>query len=231
MDVEDLTRLYVTLFASEADPNCAVELVSVDPELQSCLDGVDLGVEEEISMSPQDLATDLGFSDGLPFLFNRIRHNSGFNPWDDPQLFEHASIFHDEEHTVPLKLHWHQLAGVRAVLRRVFEKEQRLTEPCTGVLIADEVGLGKTAMAIAIIAFLTHLVWLKSGDAQMPPIIRTFFNQSVAPSACILWGYLIYSAPPVSGRRGGDPHSTPPGGRPWNPVAPVGEGDQDVLPV
>jgi len=66
----------------------------------------------------------------------------------------------------PQGLHYHQLAGVHAVIRKVFSNKP--TEgPCPGILLADEVGLEKMAMAISLMA----LVLLQASEVPLPLII------------------------------------------------------------
>ncbi|KXN81008.1 Nuclear protein STH1/NPS1 [Leucoagaricus sp. SymC.cos] len=49
-----------------------------------------------------------------------------------------------------------------------------------GVLIGDEVGLGKTAQSIATIAFINQLIYLQTEKKKLPPVIaeRPFLNRS-----------------------------------------------------
>lgn len=73
-----------------------------------------------------------------------------------------------------LYLHWHQLCGVHAVVRINFT-ETPAPNRCCGVLIADDVGLGKTFQAAATIAFLSELymrqMLRRSKSVPLPPII------------------------------------------------------------
>jgi TATA-binding protein-associated factor len=78
----------------------------------------------------------------------------------------------------PLALHWHQLAGVHAIMRMNFTKNPVSSDHRCGMLIADEVGLGKTFQAATTIAFLSDLVMCQklsqSQPVTFPPIIRKF---------------------------------------------------------
>lgn len=143
----------------------------LDPSLKDCLEGVDLGVEEEITMDMTTLATDLGFDNGLPFLFNRSRHSMDLNTWDSPLSFDIKDASFDQDYVTPLSLHWHQVAGIHSILRHVFSPEPDV-DHCCGMLVADEVGLGKTAMAIGIISSVSHFIWLQEHKSPLPPILR-----------------------------------------------------------
>lgn len=132
---------------------------------------VDPSADMESKLSPEALASNLGFLDGLPFLFARHRHRGGITSWDSGKghLFEAAKA--DENPDMNRNaLHWHQLYGVHKQVRLFFTPEPQAARPC-GILVADEVGLGKTYQAIAMIAFLTDLVMRQKVGGKMPPII------------------------------------------------------------
>lgn len=130
------------------------------------LQGVDLGVEEEFPLDSNSLAGALGFNKLLPFQFNGTRHPTGLNAWSSPEEFKNVN------HLIPLSLHWHQLAGIHSIIRNTFTTQPDSTH-CTGMLIADEVGLGKTAMVVATIATLNHFFWIQNhtDNAPLPPIL------------------------------------------------------------
>jgi TATA-binding protein-associated factor len=132
---------------------------------------VDPGVEVEWNMPPNALSQNLGFRSHRPLLFNKFRHKSGVTPWDHPNIFERSNV-----DLVPIKLHWHQLAGTHAILRRFLSPESSFAP--SGILIADEVGLGKTLQALAVIAWLTECVGRQAASTQIPPILG---KSSVTP--------------------------------------------------
>lgn len=134
-------------------------------------DGADPGVEVEALMSPAVLARNLGFSPEtmLPPVFNHYRHTGGLNSWDEPSAFNDANP-ENLESLEPFTLHWHQLAGVHALIRMTFTPEPAPGH-CTGVLVADDVGLGKTFQAITVIAVLAALIHCQSTvKSKTPPI-------------------------------------------------------------
>jgi len=81
-------------------------------------------------------------------------------PWDDQSIFN-VSKNRIPSHLSILGLHWHQLAGIHSIVCTIFIATEDLSHPC-GVLIGDEVGLGKTAQAIGVIAFLNMVIFLQS---------------------------------------------------------------------
>jgi hypothetical protein len=169
-DLEELVQLYEQYFRTyddEQNQPIFREIVSV--QLQDT-DVADLGMEVEANLSVIDLAQSLGFvQDNLPFQFNRFRNIAGLTPWDKPELF--TTSLQQTDSLIPLKLHWHQLAGVHSIIRSAFTKTASPGH-CTGILECDEVGLGKTALAITVIGFLNQAVTLQVAKKPLPPILR-----------------------------------------------------------
>jgi TATA-binding protein-associated factor len=127
----------------------------------------ELGMEGEARLSPRALAKALGFVDKLPYQFNNTRHMTGLNPWDQPESFQAPTQLN------PLKLHWHQLAGVHSMARNIFTSEA--TQSMRGILVADEVGLGKTALSVAFIAFVNQVKVIQDRNQKLPAVIRESF--------------------------------------------------------
>ena len=185
-DVADVIALYLDFFNSTSTAD-SVALTSQQPlpglTLETPLDGGDPGIEIEANLQPQDLSTNLGFQDGLPITFNTHRHKGGLSAWDQPELFDPAVVAQNPE-MERIALHWHQLAGVHAILRMLFTKDPTPTTPekARGVLISDEVGLGKTFQAATTVAFLSdvimrqHLRQSQPHLAPNPPLIGKLFT-------------------------------------------------------
>ncbi|THU88715.1 hypothetical protein K435DRAFT_305531 [Dendrothele bispora CBS 962.96] len=176
-DIAYLRNLYMQYFESDDDDSSQPPITeSHEPEipLEDILDG-DLGMEEEAKMDPATLSQSLGFKNHLPYQFNSLRHCAGATPWDSPDIFERP----DSNDLTPLRLHWHQEAGVHSILRSVFAETPQ-TPKCTGMLIADEVGLGKTALCLSTIAALNQLLRLQEMSQPLPPVLRSrqFLNGS-----------------------------------------------------
>ncbi|TFK31185.1 P-loop containing nucleoside triphosphate hydrolase protein, partial [Crucibulum laeve] len=172
-DIASLMELYHKLFSDLDDTEVNVDLEAMDPTWMEKLKGVDLGVEMEIHLSPDELSESLGFTSGLPFLFNPKRHRAGFNQWDDEKYFSLGEPEYLEGDISDSTLHWHQTAGVHSIIRNMFSETPE-PEKCTGMLIADEVGLGKTAVTITTLAFLSHIVWLQERKIPLPPIMKKY---------------------------------------------------------
>lgn len=77
------------------------------------------------------------------------------------------------------RLLWHQLAGTTAMVGKMWTSEKAPERCVPGTLLADGVGVGKTAQVMAVIAF-TQAVYLieravakGSTTLKRPPIIGT----------------------------------------------------------
>jgi hypothetical protein len=179
-DIVDVLLLYRD-FANQPHIADAVSLEDQQPSLSVKFaeynGNSDPGVEIESSMEPSLLAERLGFPDGVPLLFNKYRHRDGLiTPWDTnvAHLFEPEAA-QDNEDMVPFVPHWHQLAGTHAVLRKVFNSEQD-KDACTGMLVADDVGLGKTCQATLIISALADAVQLRKKEKELPPLLGALLS-------------------------------------------------------
>ncbi|KAJ3497670.1 hypothetical protein NLJ89_g10318 [Agrocybe chaxingu] len=172
-DVADVIALYREYFDTlDTDENDALEIQhpAFKFTFSQHVEDADPGVEVESAMTPEELAANLGFINGLPLLFNTHRHTGGLTPWTAPDAFEEANM-RDNPLFVPIALHWHQAAGVHAQIRMIFSKASSPGR-CTGALVADEVGLGKTFQAAALIASLADMVLRQTTGTPLPPIIQ-----------------------------------------------------------
>ncbi|KAF8889787.1 P-loop containing nucleoside triphosphate hydrolase protein [Infundibulicybe gibba] len=168
-DVADLVRLYDDLFSTDqGEVNSFAARAEVDEALCKLPHDGDVGVDVELSMDENRLSHELGFAKCRPFQFSALRHHLGLNGWDHPGLLE--SLVKTQA-VAPIRLHWHQLAGVHAIIRSLFHDRAR-AGACRGVLVADEVGLGKTVIALSAIAFLNHAIWLKASNKPVPPVLE-----------------------------------------------------------
>ena len=129
-------------------------------------------MEEEAKMTPASLAISLGYRTGIPPSFNIVRDRSGSSPWDNPDSFSYTNIDALPDNLTKLRLHWHQLAGNHSILRSILSQVPD-TSRVLGILIADEVGLGKTAQAIAVVVFFMQAVFLQQTNRKLPRILRT----------------------------------------------------------
>lgn len=97
----------------------------------------------------------LHFPEGRPSLFAQFRSISRKCAWDG--LLE-KDFSKNNPDMLPVTLLWHQRVGVAALVRKFWEVEKH-RGGVPGVLIADEVGVGKTALIMGTIAFIIHAYW------------------------------------------------------------------------
>lgn len=65
-------------------------------------------------------------------------------------------------------LEWHQIVGVCSLLVNFFKAEEG---PALGMLVADDVGVGKTLTNYAFMAMVTHITDLAAAKQPLPPIL------------------------------------------------------------
>ena len=167
-DVAEIIDLYHECFSSSPRDSSQLEtqVPTIAFDFRAYLGGGDPGVEVEATMPSEVLCTNLGFVQSRPLLFNSHKHRGGATPWDDRGAFREAAT---SNAFTPNVLHWHQIAGVHAILRRLLSKKSSKSIP--GILIADEVGLGKTLQSLATISWLTECVGRqKKTGITLPPI-------------------------------------------------------------
>lgn len=171
-DISGLINLYHEYFDFDDYEEDEQPIPDVSATKQQLNDeGGDFGMEVEAKMSPGALASMVGFKNRrLPRLCNPVRHRGGISPWDDLLLFKNLDYDALPDYMVLLFLHWHQLAGVHSISRNTFTASPR-PKDSVGMLIGDEVGLGKTAQAIAFIAFLNQAIWMQDNGMAPPKIL------------------------------------------------------------
>jgi TATA-binding protein-associated factor len=169
----ELVRVYQEYFVPADDEDNEAPALNLAPDDTITMKDAgttDLGMEVEAHLTPDVLAARLCFMKmRLPHQFNRHRNKSGITAWDSPDSFidDDAPL---PPSLVPLALHWHQLSGAHSIIRNTFTKGPSVNQ-CTGMLICDEVGLGKTALALSTIAFLNQIVVLQQGGQALPAIL------------------------------------------------------------
>jgi hypothetical protein len=116
----------------------------------------DLGVDFYRNLDDTSLNHILNFPDGKPALFAGFRSKSRICSWD-PKV-SHLFVEGNED-MLPLSLLWHQRVGIAALVEKVWMKAES-PGGVPGVLIADEVGVGKTALIMGTIAFVIDAYWV-----------------------------------------------------------------------
>ncbi|KAF5331786.1 hypothetical protein D9758_018091 [Tetrapyrgos nigripes] len=179
-DIEYLMTLYETYFGEDDDSGGDPLLLPAQLDVLSLAGKGDLGVGTEASMNIETLVRRLGYrKDELPHQFNVHLHQQGLNKWDNPDAFGDIATL------MPFKLHWHQMVGIHAAFRGVLS-ETADASVSTGMLIADDVGLGKTALMMGFIATLNQAIIIQEKKEELPPFLKEkpfLKGKKVIPSA------------------------------------------------
>ena len=140
--------------------------------------GTDLGVYPERTYSWGKLMQRLGLNKNdkvLPFM-NAVRNRDSVFVWSEHMKPEEARQKQMEMNAkraeleanpsassewLPLTLLWHQMVGITSIIRRMTTMKTR-----SGILIADEVGVGKTSVTLGTIAMLTHMYELVANQKE-----------------------------------------------------------------
>jgi SNF2 family DNA or RNA helicase len=171
-NVMELEELYTELFLGQAGGEEPEDSLEVPKDISITMRDVsdeELGVEGVRSLDVKALEFQLGFQHARPLIFNAFRHIDGLNPWDHQQHF----LAECQDHLDDIHLHWHQLCAILAIVQKTFPANR--DESCTGVLVADEVGLGKTAVGMGFMAFMANAVMSRESKAQLPPCLGTLY--------------------------------------------------------
>jgi SNF2 family DNA or RNA helicase len=114
----------------------------------------DIGVDTFRTYDEESLNRLLHFPDGRPALFNKFRSISRKCAWDKGAEKDFVEGNPDMQ---PLSLLWHQRVGIASIVEKIWTKT--LTDNVPGVLLADDVGVGKTAQVMGTIAFIIDAYW------------------------------------------------------------------------
>ena len=127
---------------------------------------LDIVVKEESLFSQLQLQHELSFPDGCPIIFNEKLHRNGVTTWQD----ENALSDCNAELLDNLQLQWCQLVGIKAMARLTFLSTQAdVFQP--GVLMADEVGLGKTAQLMGFDIFVNQVAEMQVRSQMLPAAV------------------------------------------------------------
>ncbi|KAJ8085323.1 hypothetical protein PM082_004119 [Marasmius tenuissimus] len=176
-DVDDVANLYQDLFRAPCDD----EHLPVDADLfgdddDDASDDHDdppdeqaIGIDAVGNLDELTVRRRLGMgANNIPLLFFPLRHKAGLTAWDNPEAFTPDAV-------EPNVSHLHQDNGVLAALRSVTTKDPVSHPVTSSILVADEVGLGKTRLMIELMALVILTVFLNGAGRALPPAIRGRF--------------------------------------------------------
>ncbi|KAG2355244.1 hypothetical protein BDR07DRAFT_1493393 [Suillus spraguei] len=183
-DVEEIWALYVQLFETEPGQ---LEPVQDEEDLENSGKAAwleqseDLGVDGWREMDNDKLNHLLQFPGGKPALFAEFRSKRGLCTWDEASTSKFVEENDDME---PLSLLWHQCVGVATIMDKIWSATKSDDE-VPGILIADEVGVGKTALTMGLIAFVIDAFWVQdvtAGRGRPDGVTSTINMMNVRPA-------------------------------------------------
>ncbi|KAF7965368.1 hypothetical protein HWV62_44115 [Athelia sp. TMB] len=194
-EVKTIRAIYIDVFQKlqnrEEDEEDPIDLDDLDVNAALDADG-DLGVARWAGMTHDHIAGLLHWTDKRPPTFASNR-STNHTAWDDVWL--NPEYAKENPDTVrPLTMMWHQTAGVAAMMDTFFTAE-KVTTPADpdipgaptvpGMMLADSVGLGKTAQILGLIATLLQVreAQLMSPKGPLPPIIDILALRGTAVAA------------------------------------------------
>ncbi|KAH7918227.1 hypothetical protein BV22DRAFT_1051878, partial [Leucogyrophana mollusca] len=184
-DSEVLSALwatFVTLFETEGEAVAPGVAYSSNEEtgLEAWLASPDMGVEDFRHMNDERLATLLAFPNNRPALFADFRSKLGHCAWESKEIAD--TFVSSNPDMTPLSLLWHQMCGIAAMGSKVWSDK---FEHTSGLLVADDVGVGKTALTMGLIALVIS-VWIaetqvKSGRPLLLEKLPHFAGVGLVP--------------------------------------------------
>ena len=170
-EIESIWAIYVQYFEDSSD-NAETVAITVPTEVQAGIEAwftlQDLGVEKFAKNTLAELETLLAWPGSQPPIFAEYRSQAGRNEWNSNETFSKENL-----DTQPLALLWHQMCGVAAMVDKLWSADEG---KLPGILLADAVGIGKTAQIMAVIA-MSIQIWIaeqqgREGKSEVrPPIL------------------------------------------------------------
>ncbi|KAG2111479.1 hypothetical protein DEU56DRAFT_919984 [Suillus clintonianus] len=191
-DVEEIWALYVQMFETEPGQ---LEAPQDEEDIEDSGKAAwndaseDLGVDGWREMDNDKLNHLLQFPGGKPVLFAEFRSKTGLCAWDAASTSKFVEGNEDME---PLALLWHQRVGVAAMVDKIWSASKS-DEEVPGMLIADEVGVGKTALTMGFIAFVIDAFWIQevaAGRGRPDGVTSTINVTNVRPAPILVGVYV-----------------------------------------
>jgi TATA-binding protein-associated factor len=171
--VQQIVNMYLDFFHREdgelnLDEGSIVELWN-----EACNDSGDMGVERMQTKTEEELCNLLSFHNGRPINWNSFRSvTNSATAWEELDEVARAKFETGGDDMQELSLLWHQLVGVASLAVKAWGTDTRHAP--FGILLADEVGVGKTAQVMAFIALLQLVNQCEVNGQSRPPILGEY---------------------------------------------------------
>ncbi|KAG7439621.1 uncharacterized protein BT62DRAFT_924580 [Guyanagaster necrorhizus] len=129
----------------------------------------DLGVESWSKTTDKVLAEMLRWDNGRPDEFNPFINTSLTDYWENPDYAAKIPPGGDEDNEVT-NIMWHQIVGITAMVNMLWMTKLD-DDGVPGILLADEVGLGKTAQMMGLLAFIMSCYRAQKLGKELPPVL------------------------------------------------------------
>ncbi|OBZ77286.1 DNA repair protein rad5 [Grifola frondosa] len=184
-EVAFVLQLYRELFGPSTEIDIPIDLIDDQLGATTSEDlptATDMGVEQESRFSEDMLFQFFDVRSGNKQFpgFNRWYHKYGRDPWLDEASFQNLKEGLPNPDWSPLMPTWAQMVAIKAILRLSLSPAP---DPGQGaVLLADEVGLGKTLQVIGTVAFLNHLALCDEENRNRPADLVKYVGGHVPQS-------------------------------------------------
>jgi hypothetical protein len=137
----------------------------------------EMEAEAQMTKNREPLDTEDGFhvgsplpKTGIPTQSDEMDHHEHEDQDGEAQDEEEIARYLQEWQI--LKPHWHQLVAVHAIIRHLLGDVTQ-NDGSPGILIADDVGLGKTAVVVIALLVIADLIDRDLANHSWPPIYGT----------------------------------------------------------
>ncbi|KAK0472569.1 P-loop containing nucleoside triphosphate hydrolase protein, partial [Armillaria novae-zelandiae] len=130
----------------------------------------DMGVEAWAEKTEDALKDILRWPQGRPAEFNPFLNNTLVDYWEEPDYMKNIPPEGDTDNR-PNTLFWHQLVGIVALINMMWTAEESV-DGVEGAILADAVGLGKSAQIMGMLAFIMAARRSQLAGKEPPPVIK-----------------------------------------------------------
>ncbi|KIL63772.1 hypothetical protein M378DRAFT_11866 [Amanita muscaria Koide BX008] len=183
--VQQIVNMYLDFFQREDGELNLEEGTAGELWTEACNDSGDMGVAHMQTKTQEELCNLLSFQKGRPINWNSFRSfSNSATAWEELDEVARAKFETGGDGMQELSLLWHQLVGVASLATKAWGPDARHAP--FGILLADEVGVGKTAQVMAFIALLQLVHQCELNGQQRPPLLETwpsFMGKGKVPDA------------------------------------------------
>ncbi|PBK81529.1 P-loop containing nucleoside triphosphate hydrolase protein [Armillaria gallica] len=129
----------------------------------------DMGVEAWAKKTEEALKELLRWPEGRPVEFNPFINETLVDLWANPEYAKKIPPEGDVDNK-PTTLFWHQHVGIVALINMIWTAQEQ-PNGVEGAILADEVGLGKSAQIMGLLAFIMAARRAQLAGKEPPPVI------------------------------------------------------------